>query len=215
MDPASPPLFKSLASDTFQAVGPSRIAVLTIAAMREEDLEREDRRGVAEEASTRIERAYEMLHAGFAAGLRSAGLAEPTDLRERREAALAVLLPVVEALREGTSPTARILGDAEAFRALCLDKLDPVITRFLDTMTAMLEEAHVAHSNAAKRETMTSIQAAGTLGRSIRMIAINATIEAARSGSEGHGFMVIAREMRSLADRTQTLLDEVARRVRA
>ena len=62
---------------------------------------------------------------------------------------------------------------------------------------------------------MSSVHATNTLGRPIRMIAMGTTTEAARSGEEGPGFMVIALDMRSLADRTQAILIEVTKRVRA
>ena len=45
------------------------------------------------------------------------------------------------------------------------------------------------------------------IARSIRLISLNASVEAARAGHEGRTFKVIADEVRSLADRSTTLIE--------
>lgn len=45
------------------------------------------------------------------------------------------------------------------------------------------------------------------IARSIRLISLNASVEAARAGHEGRTFKVIADEIRSLADRSTTLIE--------
>lgn len=204
------PSYRDMAARTFRAIGPSRIAVLTIYALRREDLADPARRATADQAVARIEMAQGMLTDGFPDLLTLRDLEEPPQLRHRRLHAIAVMDEVLTAIRSAPSPTAEAMPDPEAFRALCIDRVDPNVTQFLEEMIATLHTAQAACERRARATTLRSVEQARSVGRAIQMVALNATIEASKNGNRGRGFMVIAEEVRSLADRTQTILCDVA-----
>ncbi|WP_179379428.1 methyl-accepting chemotaxis protein [Jannaschia marina] len=210
-----PPSFRDIAATTFQAVGPSRIAVLTIQAMRADDLTCSGRRATLKEAVARIERAFAMLDTGFAAALAAVGFEEPRSLERARAEARSVVASIRAALPADALPTRDALPDPEAYRTLCLDRVDPTVTAFLTLMIQAMNDAQDRVDTAHRGEAIRAVQSARSVGRSIQMVALNAAIEASNSGADGRGFMVIAEEIRTLADRTQTILCEVAEGLRS
>lgn len=57
----------------------------------------------------------------------------------------------------------------------------------------------------------TSAHRLGSLASTIRLLAINASIEAARAGEAGAGFAVVARDVRALAEDSETDLKEIGK----
>ncbi|MEM7710942.1 MAG: methyl-accepting chemotaxis protein [Pseudomonadota bacterium] len=213
MESASAESFRDVAATTFQAVGPARIAVLTLLAIRDDDLALPRRRKTVDMAVTRIDVAHATLTARFPETLTRVGFLEPPEVKDSRIAAAEVLTPIFNALADGAKPTRDVLGDTEAFRALCIDEVDPKVTRFLDIMMDALGSAQSEQDRRVRAETVKAVRSATSVGRSIQVISVNAAIEASRSGIHGRGFKVIAEEIRTLADRTQAILGDVARRL--
>ena len=195
----------ALAASTFVAVGPSRIAALTLLLLdRQPDCP--DAKRHAATAAERLETAHIALAKDMPDGLLACGYAPSAELEAARSDALAMIGQLY--------PAPKRRGDVMTLD-FCLDKFETTVTAFLTLMRAELAGAHDAWLSKEREEALTAVKAVDTVGRSIRMIAFNASIEAARVGDQGRGFMVIADEVSKLAARTEALLGEVYRHLRS
>lgn len=61
------------------------------------------------------------------------------------------------------------------------------------------------------RQTAAMLERIGRISANTRLVALNASIEAARLGSEGRGFAVVAAEVRDLSIETSDVLVEISR----
>lgn len=202
--------YRDIAAQTFQAIGPSRIAALTILALRREDLSHPTRRVIADAAVSRIETAQKMLTEGFPAFLTMKDMQEPEELHLVRLRAIGVMKMLQDIINDASCPAGEAMADPEAYRALCIDRVDPDVSTFLTRMVTLLHEAQATSERRSRVATLRSVDQARFVGRAIQMVALNATIEAAKNGDQGRGFMVIAEEVRALADRTETIMCGVA-----
>ncbi|MEM1301819.1 MAG: methyl-accepting chemotaxis protein [Pseudomonadota bacterium] len=206
----SAPALPDILTDCFMAVGPCRIAALTLLTLADAG---DTTTGLETQhalSRTRMTKAQDQMRTAFPAALALAGFPEPQSLSQMRTRALSAIDPICDALLGPRDQFLAALGGADAFRCHCLLRLDPDVSGFLAQMTATLTEEHVARQKAEKRKALAAVQSAETVGRSIQMIAINAAIEAARAGDAGRGFKVIADEVHSLADQTQRFLGEIS-----
>ncbi|WP_241759079.1 methyl-accepting chemotaxis protein [Pyxidicoccus parkwayensis] len=135
---------------------------------------------------------------------------EQTAGISRQATALQQLEATVEEIRQSshvTADKARVLAaSAEAAEQVGRDggaALERTLTDLAAIRTEVSEMArHILAVDARTREVTGIVDAVKALADQSNMLAINAAIEAVRSGDSGKGFGVVAREMRSLADQS-------------
>lgn len=88
----------------------------------------------------------------------------------------------------------------------------------IDIQTLKDQEVQAEHERQRKDEAASSVREIAELvsenaniAAQIKLISLNASIEAARAGVQGRGFSVIASEIRELADRTAEITDNISR----
>ncbi|WP_293866314.1 methyl-accepting chemotaxis protein [uncultured Alsobacter sp.] len=89
-----------------------------------------------------------------------------------------------------------------------------LVSSLRDTILASLEDASQdrrTYEEIAEQANVfgTALDSIAHIARQTRFLALNATIEAVRAGGAGQGFVVIAAEIRNLADAAGTTSDEV------
>jgi methyl-accepting chemotaxis protein len=82
--------------------------------------------------------------------------------------------------------------------------------RFMDETNAS-----IARLGRASAEIETLIKSITKIAGQTNLLSLNATIEAARAGEAGHGFSVVAKEVKELANETARAAEDVRPRVRA
>lgn len=199
-----------LQNTAFLAIGPSRIAALSILSLLREGGHSAEGRSVVKLSKTRVEKARDMLGGTLPQLLSEMQHKLPATLEEKRIECLEQLEPVLQAV--STVENGGQFSDAQlqAFADHCLYALEPKVTEFLDGMTQNLLDTHAQRLKERETEMMEAITNAEAVGRNIQLIAFNASIEAARIGDMGRGFAVIATEIRQLSGKTQVLLDDIA-----
>ncbi|MGG3280837.1 methyl-accepting chemotaxis protein [Paenibacillus solani] len=97
----------------------------------------------------------------------------------------------------------RVTGEG----ALHMDSLVEKSTRINQVNRAIVQNAEKLKENTASIHKILELMSEIT--HQTNVLSINATIEAARAGSAGSGFMVVANEVRSLADRSKESIQTV------
>jgi methyl-accepting chemotaxis protein len=83
------------------------------------------------------------------------------------------------------------------------------------SVAAMATDAKMAELSAAAGQVGEIVEMISSVALQTNMLALNATIEASRAGAAGKGFVVVASEVKSLADKTAAAAGEIAKRIEA
>ncbi|WP_286672690.1 methyl-accepting chemotaxis protein [Leisingera thetidis] len=201
----------------FMAIGPSRIAALSLLALAQDQRGQDqggqdgsDPQTVLDLSVQRIAAAHAMLGEGLDGLLHASGYSLPPDLAARRQACLEMLSPLHRALSQTDAGPLDSLRRIPDLAGLCLYRLEPAVSGFLKQMVQILHEAQQDRDSTREKGMRETIASAEDVGRNIKFISFNASIEAARIGDMGKGFAVIATEIRELSGKTQTLLEEIS-----
>ncbi|MBQ4823668.1 MULTISPECIES: methyl-accepting chemotaxis protein [unclassified Leisingera] len=196
----------------FMAVGPSRIAALSLLALAQDPKGTDA--GSATDVLTlsvqRIAAAHAMLSSGLDSLLQECSYSLPKDLEAKRQACLDVLGPLHSATSRPEGGPLENVRRIPDLAGLCLYRLEPAVSGFLSQMVQTLCDAQKMREEEREQNMRTTIANAEGVGRNIKFISFNASIEAARIGDMGKGFAVIATEIRELSGKTQTLLEEIS-----
>ncbi len=126
------------------------------------------------------------------AAAREQSLAESLSEASARIAELGAALAKAEGERDAAASTAqRIAGEAARLRGLA-----GTFERWHEQMTSLMTQNQDMH---AKNHELSSIV------QHVLIVSLNASIEAARAGTAGRGFSIVASEVRTLASRSQEL----------
>lgn len=148
--------------------------------------------GVLDQVHARIDREGEALES-----LRDAADALSASNTEVIEAASA-------AARTGEVERARIRNGLAAVAQMVNDSSG--LTDSAETMGVMLGQLNDALSLVSR-----AAEEIGAIARMTSLLAVNATIEAARAGDTGRGFKIIAQEVKGLSERTSQTTEQIGR----
>lgn len=200
----------ALQNRAFLAIGPARIAALSILSLLRNEARTEEDIGVINKSKARMENAQKMLSVQLPQMLADLEHTLPAALDEQRIACIEEITPITDAIAAYETDRSFSAEQLDTLSDHCLQSLEPHFTDFLDQMTTNLIETHAQRRQSRQGEMLNAITNAESVGRHIQLIAFNASIEAARIGDLGKGFTVIANEIRQLSGQTQILLDDIA-----
>ena len=107
-------------------------------------------------------------------------------------------------------------ADAEILQAafeLQARSVFPAVTGFLDRFAAELEDHDRTQAREDRELLGKAIANIDTISSSINLIALNASIEAARAGDAGKGFAVIASDIRDLSHKAGIAIEDMRSRI--
>ncbi|WP_083100796.1 methyl-accepting chemotaxis protein [Pseudophaeobacter leonis] len=190
-------------SAAFLAIGPSRIAALSLIVLRSRE-DSDEARTARQLSADRITAAHEMLRSKLPEMLEASDHSFPKTLEDQRLACLKAITPLVASLEDPSKAQETSFADHSLYQ------LEPLVSRFLEDMTADLLDNQNKLEIQRQEDILKAIANAEGVGKNIQLIAFNASIEAARIGDLGKGFTVIANEIRELSGKTQLMLNNIS-----
>ena len=85
----------------------------------------------------------------------------------------------------------------------------PAIRTLLKAVADYTESSLAGSQQDERDTTRNALEQVGKIGTMINLIAVNATIEAARAGDAGKGFSVIASEIQALSQKSRAAIDHL------
>ena len=207
---------QELSEWVFRAVGPARIAAVTlVAAQAKRDASEEEAvpDGALVSSVTRLYTARAFLADDMTSALKERDIDLPLELVTLTAKTIEALARYDPISRSSSTPVGKVRNWLEGQKDLtehCFGTLEPVLTTFLAQVTHYLDELHRKHREREREEARAAVKEVQRIGSSIRMVAINASVEASRAGPAGAGFSVIAAETQDLAAKITQVLRSVA-----
>ena len=128
------------------------------------------------------------------------------DLSKRTESQAHSLEQTAEAMEEITSTVRETTDSATTAAALSLSARQ-VVQKGNDAVMAMSTTMNEIQNSSAKISEIT--QTIESIAFQTNILALNAAVEAARAGTQGRGFAIVANKVRSLAQRTSGAAKEI------
>lgn len=156
----------------------------------------------------------QMLESGVARGFVNLALPVPEELEVARVAARAASIAMHRKLRGIAG--GYIKSTPATFHDIAREinvALRPAIGEFLKALNDFARRESARRQNETRGIVAKTIAEIEKISLSIKLISINASVEAAHAGAAGAGFAVIASEIRSLSSKAQDSLDEIKRKL--
>ena len=160
--------------------------------------------------------AIEALETGMKSRFRTAGIEIDPTLEECRKNTLRIVREAEKRLIEIKTQADNKTASTDNFIALSSEMrimVIPAISDFLAALQTVRETYSDKDTQSGKDVVRSAVSKIDTIALSIRLISLNASVEAAHAGEAGRGFAVIAQEIQNLSDEAKQAIDYVRARI--